>query len=236
MKIEEIGLEIHDVVNGNTDRLDDLINLYQDLFPEYARYVPVMRRRAEQPVDVVESTVVHQWLATINNQAAGMLIFKYNVKRNCGIGLDLAVSEKFKKIKFKGYERLAHLLIDLRQTQIEQDAKANGKKSISGVVVEVESRRLMDTFEKYGLVELDVKYQEPPAPESAKPLIDADSLGKVLYKPMILGVYPMGVMDFDVRNYVIIKEFVKALLVDHYGLTEDHWVVVDALKSIVKDA
>lgn len=235
MRVEEIGLEIHDVVNGNVDHLDELIDLYLELFPDYARYIPVMRRRAEQHINADSLMVVHQWLATINNQAAGMLVFKYNINHNCGIGLDLAVREKFREIKFQNYNRLAHLLIDLRQEQIEQDAIACGNSAVLGVVVEVESRKLLDTFEKYGMIELDVNYQEPPAPENVKPLINANALGSVQYKPMVLGVYPMSTDVHNVRNSKVLKEFIQALLVDHYGLSEDHQVVIDALKSIPKD-
>jgi len=236
MQIEELGLEIHDVVNGNSDHLEELINLYLELFPEYARYVPVMRHRAEQPVDSDKSMVVHQWLATINNEAAGMVVFKYNINRNCGIGLDLAVAEKFKPIKYKAYGRLAHLLIDLRQEQVNQDAFMYGKQMASGVLVEVESRKVLETFKGYGMVELDINYNEPPSPESVKSLIDPYALKEITYKPMYLGVYPaQGAGSFDLRNVELLKVFIYALLVDHYGLQEDHWVVVDALKSISKD-
>jgi hypothetical protein len=235
MQIEEIGLEIHDVVNGEAGRLDDLVDLYLELFPEYARYIPIMRRRAFQPIDVDKSVVVHQWLVTIHNKAAGMVVFKYNVNRNCGIGLDLAVRKEFKRIKYKEYDRLAQLLIHLRQVQIKKDAFANGRQTVPGVVIEVESRKVLEVFKKYGMIELNIKYHEPPAPESVKPLIDTLSLTKVNYKPMYLGVYPIDADSFNVQKTEVQKEFIQALLIDHYELSADHWVVVDALKSISKD-
>ena len=236
MRIEEISLEIHDVVNGNSSRLEELIDLYLELFPEYARYVPIMRQRAALPVDADKLMLVHQWLVTINSEPAGMVVFKYNVTRNCGIGLDLAIREEFKTVQYSRYERLAPLLIHLRQEQIKKDAFANGRDLVPGVVVEVETRKLLETFKKYGMVELDVKYHEPPTPESIKPLMNMSSFLEVGYKPMYLGVYPIDTDGNDVKKIEMQEEFIYALLIDHYGLPKDHWVLAEALKSISKDA
>ena len=42
-----IELVIHDLVDGNSSYIEDYLKIYQELFPQYLRYLPVMQRRSE---------------------------------------------------------------------------------------------------------------------------------------------------------------------------------------------
>jgi hypothetical protein len=232
-RIPEIGLEVHKVMNGENSYIEDLIQLYLELFPRYGRYVQVMRRRAANPADALPPFIEHQWLALMHGEPAALMVFKYNKLRNCGIGLDLGVHPRFKSIKHGEYDRLAKLLIDLRRNQIVKDAAFSGNPLPLGVIVEVESPKVVRQFSKYGMIQLPIKYFEPPAPESVSGLMEPQMLEVAGYKPMKLGIYPLsdeGINYFDEQNLV---NFVKAILVDHYGLLEDHWVVRESLESIL---
>ncbi len=231
----EIGFEIQDIVDGNTRYLDDLITLYSRLFPGYERYVAVMRRRAARPSRAVPPFIEHQWLALVNGQPAGMVVFKYNQKRNCGLGLDLGVHPDFRVITYKGHTRLAKLLIDLRHEQLILDASSLGDPMPIGSLVEVESPDVVAQFRKYGMQQLPVKYVEPPAPEDALELMDRREVDETAYKPMHLGIYPIDRERFDPKDPAQLSDLIRAYLVDHYGLPETHWAVRAALQSILTE-
>jgi len=233
IKVAEIGLEVHEVMGGNTHYVEDLIALYLELFPRYERYVQVMRRRANSPVNAASPFIEHQWIALIHGQPAGLMVFKYNKARNCGIGLDLGIHPKYKLVRYGDYDRLAQLLIDLRCARITEDAVLCGTPLPYGVLVEVESSKIVKQFNKYGMVSLPVKYFEPPAPENVSGLMDTRILEVTGFKPMTLGIYPFNEDEVDLLSYHNLVNFVKAILVDHYGLPEDHWVVRESLESIL---
>ncbi|MDD2923485.1 MAG: hypothetical protein PHQ36_14460 [Anaerolineales bacterium] len=238
IRIEEIGLEIHDVVDGALARLDDLLDVYLDLFPEYARYIAVMRRRANRPPNATRPFIEHQWLALIDGRPAGLVVFKYNYKRNCGLGLDLGVRPDFRKTKatYQGQTRLAKILIDLRHEQIARDAFSFGNPLPLGVLVEVESPKVVARFMEYGMQLLPIEYFEPPVTEDAFELVNLDEIEKTGFKPMHLGAYPIDRGEFNLEDPVQISRFIKALLIDHYGLLETHWAVRQALQSISRSA
>jgi len=57
-EIQEIGLVIHDLIGGNSHYIDDYLAIYEELFPQYLHYTPVMRLRAENEVD---QSAVEKW-------------------------------------------------------------------------------------------------------------------------------------------------------------------------------
>jgi len=231
-QIPELGFEIQEITNGNTQHLEDLISLYLRLFPQYDRYVAVMRRRAARSPSAASPFIEHQWLALINGLPAGMMVFKYNHRRNCGLGLDLGVLPEFRRIKYKQYTRLAKLLVDLRREQLIHDASSLGNPLPIGALVEVESPRTVARFKEYGMRLLPIKYWEPPIPEDAFDLIDRQTAEQVGFKPMHLGIYPINYDTFNPKDPSQLEDFVKGYLVDHYGLPETHWAVQEALQSI----
>lgn len=231
-EIPELGFEIQEIVNGNTRYLDELIELYLQLFPGYGRYVAVMRRRANRPNDVVAPFLEHQWLALVNGRPAAMTVFKYNYKRNCGLGLDLGVHPDYRNFSYSGYTSLARLMIELRHKQLLMDAKLLGKPLPLGSLVEVESPKVVARFKEYGMLLLPVKYYEPPAPEEALEIISRHELEKTGFNPMHLGIYPIDRDAYNPKDVDQISMCVKAYLMDHYGLSETHWAVQESLQSI----
>lgn len=231
-EIPELGFEIQEIVNGRTRYLDDLIELYLQLFPGYGRYVAVMRRRANRPQDTTPPFLEHQWLALVNGQPAAMTVFKYNYKRNCGLGLDLGVHPDFRIISHSGYTSLARLMIELRHKQLLMDAKSLGMSLPLGSLVEVESPKVVARFKEYGMLLLPVKYYEPPAPEDALEIIGRQEIEKTGFTPMHLGIYPIDREAYNPKDADQLSMFVKAYLMDHYGLPESHWAVQESLQSI----
>ncbi|HET7145483.1 MAG TPA: hypothetical protein VFI68_15800, partial [Anaerolineales bacterium] len=89
-EIPEIGLVIHDLVGGNSRYIDEYIAIYGELLPRYIHYAPVMRRRAENPLDESAIEKWHQWLLMIEDRPVGMIGFLYNKNRNTAVLLDFA--------------------------------------------------------------------------------------------------------------------------------------------------
>jgi hypothetical protein len=234
IQIKEIGLEIHDVINGNLAYLDELIALYLKLFPKYARYVPLMIRRANRLSESASLFVEHQWLTLVHGEPAALVVFKYNHKRNCGLGLDLGVHPDFRMITYNSYSRLSSLLIHLRHQQLIADAKALCAPIPLGCLVEVESPNLVAQFIKYGMNLLPVTYFEPPAPADSVDLINSQEIQNTGFAQMHLGIYPVDKEKLDIGDPMQISEFIKAFLVDHYCLEETHWAVSKSLQSIPK--
>lgn len=231
-EIPELGFEIQEIVDGNTHYLEDLIDLYLKLFPGYARYVAIMRRRAVLPQNTQPPFREHQWLALIHGRPAAMAVFKYNQRRRCGLGLDLAVDPAFRTVSYRGYTRLAKLMIDLRHEQLVLDAKSFGDALPLGSLAEVESPKTVARFQEYGMELLPIRYHEPPAPEHLLDLIDQQEVEKTGFNPMHLGIYPIDRRDYNPKNVGQLSDFVRAYLIDHYGLSENHWAVQEALQSI----
>ena len=49
--IPEITFEVHDVRGADASLIEEYLAIHGELLPEYARYAPVMRLRAENPAD-----------------------------------------------------------------------------------------------------------------------------------------------------------------------------------------
>lgn len=228
------GLEIHDLVGGNTDLLEEYLQLYLEFLPQYARYVPVMRLRAEQPAPRDPRFDEHQWLVLRQGQPAGMTTFVYNRLRNVGIGLDLAVRPEERQLDRASQSRLAGLMIREMCKQVERDAAAQGNPTPLGVVVEVEHPALVKRYAEYGFIALPVEYYEPPFIQRALSLVEPAEIEKAGFPRLHLGFFPIEGSGFEPTNLEQLTEIIQALLVDHFGLPGNHWVVQTALDSAGK--
>ncbi len=224
-EIEGIGLVIHDLVDGNSQYIDDYLAIYNELFPQYIRYAPVMRRRAEQVVDAFADEKWHQWLLVIHGKPVGIIGFLYNRKRNVGILMDFAIRPAWRNVQHKEFSSLANLALLLAMRQLVQDALGSGYPAPLCMAAEVEHTALLQKYFEYGYVEFPVEYYEPPyTPELAEVFGDKDKLDKIAFGKMYLGAFQIPGHPFNPKNPDIIKAVLFALLVDHYSLPVDHWL------------
>jgi hypothetical protein len=100
------------------------------------------------------------------------------------------------------------------------------------MVNEVEPDHLMEHYIRNGLVQLPLKYVEPIFPPEVEGRSRLEELAIAHFSPMHMGFLPNP--DSNIRHYTreMISDFVKAFLVDHYGLPEDHPAVLEVLDTI----
>ncbi len=233
LEIPEIGLTIHDLVGGNSQYIEEYLAIYQELLPQYYRYAPVMRQRAEKPVEASANEQWHQWLVFMGNRPIGMIGILYNRKRNTGILLDFAIRPEARAIQYHGHKRLAGLILELAMEQLTRDAQANGYEYPLCMIAEVEHASLVKTYLKYGYIEFSVEYFEPPyTPELAENCDDAQSLDKIGYKRLFLGAFQIPGHPFDPGDPAILEAVLLTLLEDHYCIPPDHWLVQKMFKEI----
>ena len=233
IEIPGTDVTIHDVTQGNVERLEALLDLFVEAFPRYTRYLPIMRERAIRlPADADPRFVEHQWLAEVGTQAAGFTVFKYVPGRNCGLCMAIGVRPAYRLLSAGRYRRLSELLLKSSLEQLQADALTAGRPAPVGMVLEVEEPKLVARFREYGLVELPVDYREPPFLHGRQALADASELEAMGFQPMQLGIYPIGGESFNPSDPAMLANLIYALLVDHYRLPEEHWAVRRSLDSI----
>ena len=232
IEISEIGLSVYDNVGGSTAYLDEYLKMYIEYLPQYSRYVPIMRQRAERPIDLQALERWHQWAVMLDGKPVAMIGFLYNRKRNLGILMDFAVVEDARDIDITGRGRFAGELLHLAMKQLKQDAVAVGNSVPLCMVAEVEHTPLVERYAEYGFVEFPVEYYEPPGtPELAK-LVEPDDLEKVGFRRLYLGAFRMPATEFNLTEAPVVDIIIRALLEDHYRLPENHWLLAKTLQSI----
>ena len=218
------------LINPDPPRLEAMLAIYAELFPQYAHYVPRMRQRAGRPAVNEQGHVVHYWLAEVDGQPAGIRTFRYIPKRRCGIAISLAVLPKFRAVMVND-QRLAVYIIYQCLDQVMQDAREAGNPAVFGMVNEVESERLMQHNLRSGHIELPIEYVEPIFPD-AKNLTRQELLDALDFSRMHLGFLPNP--EYKDRQYTHheLRDFALAFLVDHYEIPENHPAVQSMLDSI----
>jgi hypothetical protein len=223
-------LSIHEVLGGPQRDLEDLLAIHADLFPQYAYYHAYMRHRAKQPSDADPRTVEHWWLIRLNGQAAAVRFFKYVPGRNCGIALAIGIKPDYRRHTFGRYRRFSEAILHTSLQQVQSDAEVAGKPTPVGMVVEIEHYLFARYFDEYGHLRLPIDYLEPSFTAEAKPFLD--STAQLEFRPIALGILPTDSCPFNPLDEKMLNDVVFALLIDHYGLPENHWTVRRALDSI----
>jgi hypothetical protein len=220
-------------VLGSADdpRAGALLDLYSRLFPQYAHYVPRMRRRLGLPAENRPGHVVHYWLVEVDGQPAGLRTFRYVRERRVGLAHALAVDPAFRDVAVDG-QRLSMYLAHACLEQVIRDAGAGGDAPVLGMVNEVDSPRLMRHYRHYGIVELPAAYAEPLFPPEQEGRSRALELALVRFLPMTLGFLPHPELGPGPYSPEVISGFVQAFLIDHYGLPADHPRIQAVLDSI----
>ncbi|HEY9152208.1 MAG TPA: GNAT family N-acetyltransferase [Anaerolineales bacterium] len=217
--------------SGDEARLEAMLGLYAGLFPQYAHYVPRMRRRAALGHEQRPGHMVHYWLVEVNGQPAGLRTFRYVRNRQCGLAIALAVDPAFRRVTVNE-QRLAQFLVYACLDQVIADAKGFGDAPVLGMVNEVETRRLMEHYQNYGIIELPVKYAEPVFPSEHETRSRDEEIALLRFLPISLGFLPNAALNGQAYRVEKVADFVLAFLVDHYGLPVDHPQVRAALDSI----
>ncbi len=230
--IPGVDLVIHDVVGGNTRRLEALIELFVELFPEYSYAVPRRRQKAALPANANPLFIDHQWLIDINGQAAAMADFKYAPQRDVGLGIYIAIRPAYRKIELKGYRRFSELLHIATWEQLKEDAAMAGNSPPLGLVVEVGSPKLVARYREYGFMELPIEYHEPRLRQGNVAALTPDEIEKIEFRQGSLGVFPLTKQQLSMNDSVLLSNAALAFLVDHYELPENHWAVQRALDAI----
>lgn len=217
--------------SGDTARLEAMLDLYGRLFPQYAHYVPRMRRRAAYAPERRPGHVVHYWLVEVDGQPAGLRTFRYVQSRRVGLAHSLAVEPAFRELQVNG-RRLSMYLVQACLEQIMEDALRTGAAPALGMVNEVDSPRLMEHYKRNGIRELPVRYVEPIFPADQPDSPAGDVLPLIRFEPMILGFLPNPQVNVNGFNHAMLVDFSSAFLIDHYGLPPEHPQVQAVLNSI----
>ena len=229
---EEGSVKVWELIDsGDQARIEAMLELYSELFPQYAHYVPRLRRRAALGAEHRTGHIVHYWLVEVNDQPAGIRTFRYVRSRQCGLAIALAIDPMCREMVVAG-KRLSLFLVQACLDQVIADAKRLGDPPPFGMVNEVEYPRLMDHYKHYGIVELPVKCVEPVFPPEQEGRSRAQELELTRFLPISLGFLPNLELGDQAYSIEEVMHFALAFLVDHYGLPIDHPQVRATLDSI----
>jgi hypothetical protein len=222
---------LHDLIGGNVARLDSLLAIFAECFPQYAAAAPRLAQKAHRPADANPHFIAHQWLAEVGDQAAGMFSFKYAPGRDLGLAVYLAVRLSWRSLCVDGLQ-LSTWLIQSGLRQLEADAAAVGRPVPAGLFFEVEPDRLVARYREFGFVELPVEYNEPRYTQPRAGPSEPTDGDQVSFQRTHFGVFPIGGAADNPTGPGVVTNAVLAFMVDHYGLPETHWAVLRALTSL----
>jgi hypothetical protein len=208
-----------------------MLRLYAELLPQYAHYIPRMRRRTECGEEQRAGQIVHYWLLEVDGQPAAFHTFRYVHERRVGLAHALAVKPDYRSVRVCG-QRLSMYLIHACLDQIRADAKRLGDEFTFGMLKEVDSSSLMDHYMKNGILELPLAYLKPVFPVEKPGCPRAEEIASTHFIPMFLGIFPEPARGVPFYDSDLIANFALAFLVDHYGLPIEHRHVQSVLSSI----
>ena len=239
------AISIIEVIGDDPINLEKYLALYEEFFPYYDYYVPYMRDRGHQRADADPRFIEHWWLLEINGKPAAIREFKYVPGRNCGVALIIAIKPEYRRVTVEGYSSLAHFIVSSSLEQLKIDAASRDQALPIGMVSELQlpetagsedvkqfRKRLIAVWRRFGFQQLPVDYLEPPYVQGTEQYLDESILDSQEFLPLMLGIIPIPGGGFDAANREMIADLTRAMLVDNYGLSEDHWVVERALASI----
>jgi hypothetical protein len=233
---KEEKIVIHELLgSGDSARVETMLALYGELFPNYKHYIPRMRRRSTMNTNARTGSIAHYWLIEVDNKPIGITSFRYIHARNCGLGISFAILPEARSITTEG-KRLSAFTISKIMDQLLTDANHMGSSSFMGMVTEVEHVELMNHYKRMGMLELPIKYYEPVFPPEANGQTRDGELKLLNFLPTILGFTPNHTSNQAYFNRTVLKDFALAFLVDHYGLPEDHLKVQSIIQSIPKES
>jgi len=232
LKTPDIKVVIKEAIGGDPSLQESLIKLHKEFFPQYDQYLPYMEKRLLLPPIDGYGNIEHWWVLEYDKQPVGFIMFKYVPRRDCSLGLLIAVKPAFRRLSVGQAKTLADYLIKASLEQLRQDALSVGRSIPVGMVVEVETGRLLQVYRDYGFIEIPVDYCSPPYIQGEISFENREELDKLEYLKSILGIFPLEEAHADLSDPKLISKLVLAFLVDHYHLPEDHSGVCRILESI----
>ena len=231
--VSGIDLVIHDLVDGDSGYIEDYLRIYQELFPQYVRYLPVMRRRAEERADHTSIEKWHQWLLIVNDVPVGIVGFLYNRKKNVGLLMDFAIYPDARRLRGVDGSPFSKVILGLAMDQLVEDARLEAQTAPICLAAEVEYPRLLQKYIEYGYVKFPVEYFEPPStPELEKVGDKIQELKNAEFGKMNIGAFQIPGHPKDLSDTNIIKIVLLAFLEDHYQLPLDHWLIRKVIQEI----
>ena len=226
------GVEIHEILNGNTRYLDEFVGVFEAAFPFYCFSISRMKEYAWGPAHLYPKFKMHQWLMRVNDQPAGMTVFMYNCYRNLGFGLYLALLPQFRKYPIGQYPSLAPLIIELTRTQIKKDALEAGNTPPNGYVAEVIQPELVNFYKRNGFVVFPLDYYVAYLDGPRHGPLPTEILDQLEFHVDYLGVFAEPGSSLDFINPEYLKNVILSLTDDFYGISEEHWTVQKTLEMI----
>jgi hypothetical protein len=208
-----------------------MLNLYAELLPQYAHYLPRLRQRTGWGEEHRLGHIAHYWLVEVDGQPAGFHTFRYVHKRRVGLSHALAVKPAYRDL-YVCWQPLSMYLLHACLEQVSEDAKRLGNDSMYGVVSEVEPSCLMDRYMENGVLELPLAYVKPVFPAEQPGRTRAEEIAQAHFVPMFLGILPNPGKGVPFYTSDLIANFAMAFLIDHYGLPIEHRQVQSVLSSI----
>ena len=224
-------VQLFDLVDGNTERLDAFLNLFCETFPQYAQVAQRLAQKAALPANANLDFIAHQWLLEIGQIPAGLCSFKYNPRRNLGLVVFIAVAERFRRTILENM-RLSEWLIYGSIQQMQEDARSLNRPSPDGLILEVEPLRLVERYRQFGFVTLPVDYWEPLYLHPRQGVAGPTDLSQVQFSSRFLGAFPVGNRPVAVNSPAFCKRVLSMLAFDHYHIPEEHWSIQKAFQSI----
>ncbi|MEO8396656.1 MAG: hypothetical protein ABI700_26930, partial [Chloroflexota bacterium] len=130
------GLSIYETIGADLPRREAMLQIYDELFPEYAYYLPYMAYKMEQSIDSDPAFIERWWLIEIEGKSAGLNYIKYSPERNCGFALSTGILSAYRKFGVGKYTRLSEFIVDISNQQIIADAAELGRPVPTGMVAE----------------------------------------------------------------------------------------------------
>jgi hypothetical protein len=217
--------DLRDDIDKKYQRFDALLRLHTQLFPQYHQYQDYMRKNIDVPANTDPRFVEHWQLVEVDGQPVGMHFFKYAPDRRCGLGLGIAIAPQFRAISGGPYKRLMQYVIEMGKQKLVEDAQRLKRPQPVGQVAEVEYELLAHlerNYRDYGFQLLPVEYHEPSQVQGMSDEVTTFTRAHLGLFPIERGYQP---------DRAVLRNIVYAILVDHYGLPENHWVVQRALKN-----
>lgn len=216
------GVQLYDLIGGNTEKLDAFLRLFRETFPQYAQTAPRLAEKAARPANANPRFIAHQWLLEIDGVPAGLCSFKYSPFRHLGMVVFISVAPQFRHEQLDG-KRISEWLIANCTEQIRQDARRLGRPAPDGLVLEVEPPRLVERYRQFGFVTLPVDYWEPIFLQPRQGSAPTD-LDRVSFQPRFLGAFPIGVSSSALLTRAFQERVIAMLACDHYQIAPEYLV------------
>lgn len=219
--------------DGNTPDVDVVIALLKAYMPQYAHYEGRIREIVKHPYNADPTHYHHVWIAEIQGEKVGMLVFEYLPARDCGLAMDMAILPAYRKGAYGQYKGMSEALILTAVKQLALDSKVANRPLPVGLGGEIDYPNLLKRYQQYTFVVCPARYYEPPdiSGTHLAPTTEAELLEHGFH-PMTLGMWPHLEGFASIPKVEAWDKVIKAFLVDHYHLPDDHVVVQVAMDSL----